>query len=218
MLSGSPTERSRFIRFIRSIRLKRNRSFRSFWTFAVARILTATLLVARTPAAFPAAAPSTPSEYDVKAAYLLNFGKFLRLSRPAPGRSSFELCTLGHDPMSSSLDALADNTTVNSLPVHVSHLQDISAAKSCAIVFISTTESEHIREDLAILGNADILTVSDAPDFLERGGMIQFDLVSNHVRIAVNLEAVNHTHLVLSSELLRVASSVSGKPPIGGLP
>jgi len=75
-----------------------------------------------------------------------------------------------------------------------------------------------MREDLAILGNADVLTVSDAPDFLQHGGMIQFVLVSNHVRFAVNLEAVNHTHLVLSSELLRVASSVAGKPPTGEMP
>jgi hypothetical protein len=119
--------------------------------------------------------------------------------------------------MDASLDALADNTTINGLPVHVNHLQDISASRSCAILFISATESNHIREDLAILGNADILTVSDAPDFLEHGGMVQFLLVSSHVRFSVNLDAVNKTHLILSSELLRVASSVSGKPLMGGL-
>jgi len=117
-----------------------------------------------------------------------------------------------------SLDALAANSTVDRLPVHVTHLTDITGAKSCAIVFISATEGDHLREDFAILGNADVLTVSDAPDFLQQGGMIQLVLVSNHVRFAVNLDAVNRTHLILSSELLRVASSVSGKPPTGELP
>lgn len=183
-----------------------------------ARALAAALLLAGLPALSAVAPPSKPSEYDVKAAYLLNFGKFVRMSKPTAGRSSFEICTLGHDPMGASLDTLADNTRIDGLPVHITHLQDISAAKSCAIVFISATESSHIREDLAILGNTDVLTVSDAPDFLERGGMIQFVLIANHVRFAVNLESVNHTHLILSSELLRVASSVSGKPPIGELP
>lgn len=154
----------------------------------------------------------------MKADYLLNFGKFLRMSKPAPARSSFEICTLGHDPVDSPLDALAGNTRINSLPVRITHLQDISAAKSCSIVFISATESNRIREDLAILGNADTLTVSDTPDFLERGGMIQFVLVANQVRFAINLDSVNRTHLELSSELLRVASSVSGKPPTGELP
>jgi uncharacterized protein DUF4154 len=209
MHSGSPTE---------PLRSKRNRPTQSFWTSAAARALAATLLLARVPAVTLAAAQSPkPNEYDVKAAYLLNFGKFLRLSKPAPARSSFEICSLGHDSIDSSLDALADDTKIDGLPVRVNHLQDISAAKSCAIIFISATGSDRIREDLAILGNADILTVSDAPNFLERGGMVQFHLISSHVRFSINLDAVNKTHLVLSSELLRVASSVSGKPPAGGV-
>jgi hypothetical protein len=153
----------------------------------------------------------------VKAAYLLNFGKFVRLPQAAV-RSSFDICTLGRDSMESSLDVLAANFKIGNLPVRITHLSDISAGKSCAIVFISAAESSRIREDLAILGNADVLTVSDAPDFLEHGGMVQFVLISNHVRFAVSLDAVSRTHLVLSSELLRVASSVIGKPPPGGLP
>jgi len=179
------------------------------------------MLFAPIPALRAAPPASKPSEYDVKAAYLLNFGKFVRMSKPEPSRPTYDICTLGHDPhepMDSSLDALADNTRINGLPVRITHLRDISAAKSCSIVFISATDDSHLREDLAILGNADILTVSDAPDFLERGGMIQFVRIENHVRFAVNLESVGHTHLILSSELLRVASSVSGKPPIGELP
>jgi YfiR/HmsC-like len=200
------------------LRSKRNRRVQPSWTSAVARALAAALLIAQLPTATLAATPAKPSEYEVKAAYLLNFGKFVRRSTSAPAGSSFEICTLGHDPIGSSLDALADNSRINGLPVRITHLQDISAAKSCSIVFISATEDSHIREDLAILGDSDTLTVSDAPDFLERGGMIQFVLISNHVRFAVNLEPVNRTHLVLSSELLRVASTVSGKPPTGGLP
>lgn len=191
---------------------------RGLWIFALTRLIAATLLLANTPAANPAAPPSKPSEYDVKAAYLLNFGRFVRFSGASGARSSFDICTLGHDAMGSSLDAISTNTRIQNLPVHVTHLEDISGAKACAIVFISAAESNRIREDLAILGSADVLTVSDAPDFLERGGMIQFVMLSNHIRFAVNLDAVSRCHLVLSSELLRVASSVSGKPPMGELP
>jgi hypothetical protein len=92
-------------------------------------------------------------------------------------------------------------------------IPDVTAANPCAIVFISSYEQENIREDLAILAGMDVLTVSDVPDFLKRGGMIQFVMVENHVRFAVNLDALNRAHLVLSSELLRVASSIGGKPP-----
>lgn len=199
-----------------ALRAKRNRCARPPWRLAASATLAATLLLAQLPATSAEPAPK-PTEYDVKAAYLLNFGKFVRLSTSASAGSSFEICTLGRDPIGSSLDALAANAKINGLPVRIAHLQDISGAKSCPIVFISETEGSRLREDLAILRDSDTLTVSDAPDFLEHGGMIQFVLISNHVRFAVNLEPVNRTHLILSSELLRVASSVSGKPPAGGV-
>ena len=209
MQLGSPNE---------GLRSRRNYCVQPLWMCAAAHALAATLLLAQIPAAASGPPPSKPSEYDVKAAYLLNFGKFVRLHGQASIRSSFDICTLGHEAMESSLDSLAANSAINGLPVHVNHLHDITDAKPCAIVFIGSSEIDRLREDLAILGNADILTVSDAPDFLQRGGMIQFVLISNHVRFAVNLDAVSRTHLSLSSELLRVASSVSGKSPAGELP
>ncbi len=161
---------------------------------------------------------SRPTEYDVKAAYLLNFGKFVRQTEAQAPRVSFDICLIGHDQMGQTIDDLAANQTIDNLPVHVRRIPDVAQSKGCMILFISADEDEHLREDLAILASSDVLTVSDASDFLDRGGMIQFLLIQNHVRFAVNLNAVNRAHLVLSSELLRVASSVIGKPPAGDRP
>ena len=163
------------------------------------------------------AQPPKPTEYDVKAAYLIDFGRFVRSSGQPKPRSSFDICVLGRDSFGQSLDVLASNETVSGLPIHLRH-PDVTDSKSCSIVFISAAEQANIREDLALLGNADVLTVSDAADFLQRGGMIQFVVADNHVRFAVNLDAVNRAHLILSSELLRVAFYLTGKPPSGGLP
>lgn len=154
-----------------------------------------------------------PSEYDVKATYLLNFGRFVRSTAAKVSRSSFDICILGRDQMGQALDALAANDTINGIPIHIRRLGDATAAKGCSIVFVSALEGDHLREDMALLAGSDALTVSDASDFLDRGGMIQFVLIENRLRFAVNLNAVNRAHLVLSSELLRVASSVSGNPP-----
>jgi hypothetical protein len=117
-----------------------------------------------------------------------------------------------------TIDDLAANQVIGKLPVHIRRIPDVTQAQGCAILFISADEDDQLHEDLAILSSSDVLTVSDAPDFLARGGMIQFLLIENHVRFAVNLNAVNRAHLVLSSELLRVASSVVGKPSTGDLP
>lgn len=174
--------------------------------------LPAVFLLAGSLGSAQAPTPSEPSEHQIKAADLLNFGRFLRHAEPTEPGSSFDICTLGEDPVGHSLDEVAAKEIINNLPVHVRHLPDVTNAKGCAILYVGKSERDHVREDLAILGNSEILTVSDASDFLERGGMIQFLQVENHVRFAVNLNAVNRTHIVLSSDLLRVAYSVNGKP------
>lgn len=161
---------------------------------------------------------SKPTDADVKAAYLLNFGKFVRQADGQAPRTSFDICLLGHETMGRTIDDLAANQVIGKLPVHIRRIPDVTQAQGCAILFISADEDDQLHEDLAILSSSDVLTVSDAPDFLARGGMIQFLLIENHVRFAVNLNAVNRAHLVLSSELLRVASSVVGKPSTGDLP
>jgi hypothetical protein len=155
-----------------------------------------------------------PSEYDVKAAYLFNFGKFMHLSGSAVNaqHETFDICVLGRDPIGHVLDDITTHESISNHAVRVQRVADAYAAKECQVVFISAEEGDGISADLAALGKADVLTVSDAPDFLRSGGMIQFVTQRGHVRFAVNLDAVQHTHVVLSSELLRVALSVTGKP------
>jgi hypothetical protein len=152
-----------------------------------------------------------PAEYDVKAAYLLNFGKFVRVSSNAPAREHFDICMIGPDPMGHVLDSLATGEQVDGRPVRIRRVEDAADARSCDIAYFSTNDTARIDSELAALRNSDALTVSDAPNFLEHGGMIQFVLVAQRVRFSVNLNAVHRTHLVLSSELLRVALSVTGK-------
>jgi YfiR/HmsC-like len=163
-------------------------------------------------------AQARPSEFDVEAAYLFNFGKFMRLSEGSQAlrRTTFDICILGRDPIGRTIDELASNETIDNRPVRIVRIADVSRARTCDVVFIGTRDRDSIREDLAILAGSDTLTVGDSEDFLEEGGMIQFLVEREHVRFAVNLNAVRKTHLVLSSQLLRVAAYVMGKPKAGG--
>jgi hypothetical protein len=161
---------------------------------------------------------SKPSEYTVKAAYLLNFGKFMRVSSGAQaGRNDFNICVVGEDPFGRALDDITAGEVIDGRPVRVVRLEkpnfDKPDSQKCAIAYLGASEEKKLDLDLAAFQASDTLTVSDAPDFLRRGGMIRFLLVSDHVRFAVNLDPVRRTHLVLSSDLLRVAASVFGNRP-----
>src|SRR3954463_16078655 len=56
-----------------------------------------------------------PTEYEVKAAYLYNFGKFVRWPAtvtPAAGEGFF-MCVLGRNPFGSSLDSTVSGESID---------------------------------------------------------------------------------------------------------
>jgi hypothetical protein len=73
---------------------------------------------------------------------------------------------------------------------------------------MSSSEDRELARDLEALHGAPILTVSDIPDFVSRGGMIQFVLIDNRVRFEINVSNAERAGLTVSSQLLKVAVSV----------
>ena len=173
--------------------------------------------------------PPKPTEYQVKATYLSNFGKFAEWPGVQPGvqpgaqpgaqdqpgvpTDSFNICVLGTDPFGSALTRAVTGESINRVPMaakHISKVQD--AVAGCRILFIAASEDDKLKTILAALGNASVLTVGESADFAKRGGMIQFVLDNNHIRFEVNLAAVQRARLTLSSELTKLATVVRRDP------
>jgi hypothetical protein len=158
---------------------------------------------------YPRAQVPAAPEYEVKAAYLYNFGKFVEW--PASQRrtaKTFDICVLGMDPFGSALDRVVSGAVMAGKPVQARRLMTAADAPACHIVFIGTTDEREVSAVLGLLDGADVLTVSDSPQFVGRGGMIQFVRQGARVRFEVNLARAQDAGLVLSSELLRVATAV----------
>jgi len=153
---------------------------------------------------------SDPNEYQVKATYLYNFGKYVKWPGPLPASKgdSFPVCVFGQDPFGTILDSTLAGETLDGKPVILRRISRPQDALECRILFISSTEEKHLKEILAALDGGGVLTVSDMPGFTRRGGMIQFLLEGDKVRFEVNLASAENSKLVLSSELLKVAASV----------
>ena len=150
------------------------------------------------------------SEFRVKAAYLYNFGRFVEWpeTNETEKNQSFEICVLGADPFGAALDAALANGSINGRNVAAKRILKPQDVNSCRILFISSSEEGHLKEVLAVLDKASVLTVSDIPRFSQRGGMIGFVLDGNRVRFDVNLSSAQSARLTLSSELLKVATNV----------
>lgn len=147
--------------------------------------------------------------YDVEAAYLYNFGKFVQWPSPNEADAQpFSICILGQDNVGKKLDDTIAGETIQGRKIVAMRLSSADAAEQCQIVFIGSSEDTRLTRDLETLREKPVLTVGSNPEFLERGGDIQFLIQNNRVRFAVNLAAAKRAGLELSSELLKVAAYV----------
>jgi len=177
------------------------------WLALVVALVAAQLLLAQGP---------KPTDYDVKAVYLYNFGRFVEWPASVTSKGdSFNVCILGQDPFGPALDARLANETIAGRSVTAKRISSPQEALNCQILFLSSAEDNRLTKVIEVLDKGAVLTVSDMPQFAQRGGMIQFVLEGKKVRFEVNLIAAQRAGLTLSSELLKVATTVRRNPPSG---
>jgi hypothetical protein len=159
---------------------------------------------------------SKPQEYEVKAVYLYNFGRFVQWPAASPlvtADDSFTICVLGRDPFGPVLDTTLGGEVIDGRKLVARRISTTRDATHCRIIFISSSEAARIKEILNSLEKSSALTVSDMPDFINNGGMIQFVLKDNKVRFEVNLIAAEKAGLTISSQLLKVATDIKRESP-----
>src|SRR5258708_3931400 len=124
---------------------------------------------------FSQAQNKTPLEYQVKAAFLFNFTRFINWP-PSAFKSPdtpFIIGIAGSDPFGSYLDEIVEGETVNGHPIVVERYRFIKDVTDCQILFIELADPEMIKGILSAAGHRGVLTVSDADNFTTLGGAIR---------------------------------------------
>ncbi|MCB1940215.1 MAG: YfiR family protein, partial [Rhodocyclaceae bacterium] len=116
-----------------------------------------------------AAAQSPPSEYQLKAAFLLNFARYAEW--PSLPSGSLKVCLYGRDPFGAALSSL-EHRQVQGREVKVVLLGSIEQASACQLLFISDSEERRSATLLRSLAGTPVLTVSDMEGFVDEGGGI----------------------------------------------
>jgi len=147
-------------------------------------------------------------EYEVKAAFLLNFTRFIDWPAGtfADANQPFTLCIMGKDPFGRALDEVVGGEAINGRRLVIRRFADTLETQSCQIVFFSTTDKDLARE-IHSCGRG-VLTVGESDHFEREGGMINFIIDSRRVRFDINQRAAESAGLKLSSKLLSVARKV----------
>ncbi len=179
-------------------------------------------------------------EYQLKAAFLYNFIKFVDWLEPSSSAGAEEakkkdpivLCVLGEDLFGRHLDDLTKKV-IKDRQIRVVRLEGFEQYKksrsratleqyfqeqrkamaSCHLLFISQSEEKLMNELAAFTDKMQILTVSDISGFAGKGGVIEFVMEENKIRFDINVVSAERKGLKISSQLLQLARKIYKKTP-----
>ena len=173
------------------------------------RLALAVLLGAWTLGAF---SQSLPSEYQVKAAYLFNFAKYLEWPAGAfaSPQAPLTLCVSGRDPFGGALAAY-ERRTVQSRELRVRRGVGLDDLRGCHMLFLAESEERNVKQFLRAAASLPIITVSDIDGFTEAGGTIGLVEADERVQFEINLASAQRAGVKVNSQLMRVARNTRGK-------
>lgn len=157
----------------------------------------------------------TANEYQVKAAFLYNFAKFIEWPAEVFSNGQLVVGLVGDDPFGGMIDQTISGKNINGRHLTIRRLKWGQNLRECHILFIAASERKRLPQILESLRGASILTVSELDKFCLQGGLISFVLEENKVRFEINLDVAEQAGLKISSKLLALAKSVRGGTQVG---
>jgi YfiR/HmsC-like len=145
------------------------------------------------------------TDYDVKAAFLYNFAKFVEWpdARFQTADEAIVIGVLGNDDFADRLARIVAGKRVRGRGLVVHSGDAIAEIGDCHIVFVAGAAAERVNRVLAAVGPA-TLVVGETASFARRGGMINFILENRRVLFEINVQALTRAGLKASSQLLSV--------------
>ncbi len=178
------------------------------WGFALAFLIVISHSIVESPALI--AQTKAPTEYQVKAAFLYNFAKFIDWPPSAfsDSKQRFDICVYGRDPFGTALEDALLGKTIGERRVGLGRAAQFQDLASCHVVFISASAHESAADLANRLKGRAVLLVGESEGFAASGGTIQFTIEDNRVHFVINPDAADRAGLKISSKLLALAKIV----------
>lgn len=157
-----------------------------------------------------AAGQGPPTEFDVKAVYLVKFIQYVDWPASAfqSPTSPLVIGVLGANPFGQVLDEVAKGEMMRDHPLVVRYYRSVRDVGDVQVLYVTSSERSHLPLILAALNERHILTVSDLEGFSKDGGIVRFVVENKKVRFRVNIDAAKRADLQISSKLLQLAEVV----------
>lgn len=155
-------------------------------------------------------------EYQLKAAFLYNFTKFVMewpTNRFATKESPITIGILGENPFGEELARAVQDRNVNGRSFLVKTLKDASQSAQVDVLFVPRGQEDLFQKECPALRTVGVLTVGESPAFAAAGGLINFTTETDKIRFEINLDAAEQCGFKFSSQLLKVAKINRQKAP-----
>jgi hypothetical protein len=153
-------------------------------------------------------------EYDVKAALLLNFARFIEWPPRAfaDASSPVSVCVLAPNPFGDALERALQGETVGQRSFVVREVRDAGDTTGCHLLFVPSGSESRAGKLMRQTGTHTI-TVGESRRFEGMGGAVNFVLDEGRVRFNVNLRPVEERGVRISARMLQLASRVDRVTP-----
>jgi len=156
-------------------------------------------------------------EYQVKAAFIYNFTKFIDWpeNKATNGNELITIGIIGKDPFKKAFEPIKSKQSNGKIALKhfdsFTKLKKAETLKKCHILFICSSEKNNLKNILTVLKDSSVLTIADTKGFLEAGVIINFVIEEKKVGFEVNLAIANKAGLKIRSRLLRLAKKIINK-------
>ncbi len=159
------------------------------------------------------AEPGSPlSQEEARAKYIVNFILFTEWPPNAIPRSApFVVGVVGNRELEDWLIRIADRQLVRDRRLRIVRVKTPRDLDACNVVYFDSVMEPGeepaltAAETLPVIRSSPILTISEAPDFLSQGGMVNLYRDGSNLRFEIAPDAVRSAGLVLSSRLLALS-------------
>lgn len=159
----------------------------------------------------PVFAAESPTEYQVKAAYIYNFAKFINWPESTfhDAKAPLVIGVLGTNYFNGALTPLSAKR-VRNRGIEIKYFKTLAEVKNCHLLYISKSEEQNRSRILKKLATRPILTVGDFDNFVQLGGIIQFVTRRDRLRFSINLAVASQNNIQIEAQLLSLAAEVVG--------
>jgi hypothetical protein len=156
----------------------------------------------------------TPREYQLKAAFLYNFTKFVEwpASRFADTNSPIVIGVFGKNPFGAELENLVKGRKINDRGIVVRSVGSAADAKAAHLLFVDSTSDDRLAELQGALQGGGVLTVGESTAFARHDGIINFLLEDDKLRFEINMDAADRAGLRINAQLQKLAKTIRRKP------